>query len=323
MTPFIRGIESALENLISVIVPACNEEGNIEEFCRQFDAMVKKSPRQYELVFVDDGSSDNTWAKIETVRAQYPYLKSRKHPLNLGLTDALKSGFSAAAGDIYVFYPADLQYKPEDIPTLVEPIFQGADVTTGWKMGKYKKKFVSSVYNALSRKIFGLKVHDLNSVKAFRAAVVKDIFLRKDWHRYLVVLAVNRGYRVDEVRIPLYDRNWGKSKFSIGRIPVGVLDMLAVKTQMSLLKKPLLFFGMVGMISLGLAVLVGLVALYYRFVLEEGFRPLLYLVIFLTGIGMAMFIIGFLSEGLASLKEELEAVRKKLDSLENRNDKRN
>jgi len=99
--------------------------------------------------------------------------------------------------------------------------------------------------------------------------------------------------------------------------------MLAVKTQMSLLKKPLLFFGMVGMISLGLAVLVGLVALYYRFVLEEGFRPLLYLVIFLTGIGMAMFIIGFLSEGLASLKEELEAVRKKLDSLENRNDKRN
>jgi len=305
-----------LETLISVIVPACNEEGNIEEFCRQFDEMFKRSQRQYELVYIDDGSTDGTWEKIEAARQKYGFVRAKRHPFNLGLTEALKTGFAAARGGIYVFYPADLQYKPADIPTLVEPIFQGADVTTGWKQGKYKKRFVSSVYNYLSRKIFGLNVHDLNSVKAFRAEVIRDVFLRKDWHRYLVVLAADQGYRVEEVKIPLYDRNWGKSKFSVWRIPVGVLDMVAVKTQISFLKKPLLFFGLLGSIFFFFGFLVGLTALYFRFVLGDGFRPLLYLVILMVGFGLGLFILGFLAEGLAALKEELGAVRKKLDSLD-------
>jgi len=305
-----------LKDLVSVIVPALNEEGNIDEFCRQFDQMTKNSKRSYELVYVDDGSTDGTWDRICAAREKYGFIRARRHPFNLGLTDALKSGFSEAEGDIYVFYPADLQYKPEDIPALVEPLFHGADVTTGWKQGKYEKRFVSSVYNALSRKIFGLKVHDLNSVKAFRANVVKDVFLRKDWHRYLVVLAADQGYRIDEVKIPLYDRVWGKSKYSFWRIPVGVLDMLAVKTQLSFLKKPLLFFGLLGSISFILGFLIGLVAIYYRFVEGIGLRPLLYLVILLVGAGMGLFILGFLAEGLASIKEELGAVRRKLDILE-------
>ncbi len=305
-----------METLISVIVPACNEEGNIEEFCRQFDEMFKRSQRQYELVYIDDGSTDGTWEKIEAARQKYGFVRAKRHPFNLGLTEALKTGFAAARGGIYVFYPADLQYKPADIPTLVEPIFQGADVTTGWKQGKYKKRFVSSVYNYLSRKIFGLNVHDLNSVKAFRAEVIRDVFLRKDWHRYLVVLAADQGYRVEEVKIPLYDRNWGKSKFSVWRIPVGVLDMVAVKTQISFLKKPLLFFGLLGSIFFFFGFLVGLTALYFRFVLGDGFRPLLYLVILMVGFGLGLFILGFLAEGLAALKEELGAVRKKLDSLD-------
>lgn len=309
-----------MKDLISVIVPACNEEGNIDEFCRQFDDMAKSSKRQFELVYVDDGSSDGTWEKIEAARQKYGFIRARKHPFNLGLTDALKSGFAESRGDIYVFYPADLQYKPEDIPALVEPIFEGADVVTGWKQGKYEKHFVSSVYNFLTRKIFNLKVHDMNSVKAFRAAVVKDIFLRRDWHRYLVVLAADQGYRVDEVKIPLYDRTWGKSKYSFWRIPVGVLDMVAVKTQISFLKKPLLFFGVLGSIFFALGFLVGLGALYLRFVEGDGFRPLLYLVILLVGFGLGLFILGFLSEGLAALKEELGAVRRKLDIVSDKSE---
>ncbi len=305
-----------MKDLVSVIVPALNEEGNIDEFCRQFDEMTRNSRRKFELVYVDDGSTDGTWEKITAAKEKYNFVRARKHPFNLGLTEALKTGFAEARGGIYVFYPADLQYKPEDIPGLVEPIFHGADVTTGWKQGKYNKRFVSSIYNALSRKIFNLKVHDLNSVKAFRADIVKDIFLRKDWHRYLVVLAADQGYHVEEVKIPLYERQWGKSKYSIWRIPVGVLDMLAVKTQLSFLKKPLLFFGLLGSISFILGFLTGLIALYYRFVEGIGLRPLLYLVILLVGAGMGLFIMGFLAEGLAAIKEELGAVRRKLDRLE-------
>ncbi len=303
-------------NLISVIVPAFNEEGNIAEFCRQFAEMTAKSKLRFELVLIDDGSGDGTYDKIVEAANTYSFIKYRRHPYNLGLTEGLQTGFAAAAGDIYVFYPADLQYLPEDIPALVEPIFHGADLVTGWKQGKYKKRFVSTIYNYLSRKIFNLKVHDLNAVKAFKADVLKNIFLRRDWHRYLVVLAADKGHQIAEVKIPLYERKWGKSKFSVWRIPIGVLDMLAVKAQLSLLKKPLLFFGLFGSIALILGGLVGIIALYLRYVQNEGFRPLLYLVLLLIGTGLSLFILGFLAEGLAAVREELAAMRKKLDNID-------
>jgi len=303
-----------LENLVSVIIPAYNEEGNIPDLCRLFSEMVEKSGYKFELVLIDDGSTDTTYEKIKEASRKYDFIIYRRHPLNFGLTDALRTGFKAATGNVYVFYPADLQYLPEDIPALVTPIMEkGVDVVAGWKQGKYKKRFVSSVYNYLSRKIFGLKVHDLNSVKAFKASVVRDMFLRKDWHRYLVVLAADKGYKIDEVKMPLYDRHWGKSKFSgLFRIFVGVLDMIAVKAQLSLLKKPLLFFGMSGFAFFGVGTLVGIYALYLRFIEGQGFRPMLYLVLLLIGLGVALFILGFLAESLAAMKEELSAVRRKL-----------
>ena len=299
--------------MISVIIPALNEEGNIPELCRQFDEMLQKSEYDFELILIDDGSTDKTFDLIRNAAEQYNFIKYKKHTFNIGLTEALKTGFEIASGGIYVFYPADLQYRPEDIPALVKPIIDGADVTTGWKQGKYGKRFVSTIYNYLSRKIFGLKVHDLNSVKAFRAEVIKDIFLRRDWHRYIVVLAADQGYKIEEVKIPLYKRHWGKTKFSIWRIPVGLLDMIAVKTQISFLRKPLLFLGVLAFISFGLGLLVGLFALYMRFIVGEGYRPLLYLVILLTGVGLGLFILGFLAEGMAAIKEELGVVRKKLN----------
>jgi len=172
---------------------------------------------------------------------------------------------------------------------------------------------VSSIYNWLSRKIFNLKVHDLNAAKAFRREVVEQIFLRRDWHRYLVVLAADEGYRVDEVKIPLYDRTWGNSKFSgLGRVLIGVLDMIAVKFQLTFLRKPLLFFGMMGVSCFGLGLLVGLVALYLRYYLGEGYRPLLYLVILLLGLGMGLFMMGFMAEGQTAIKEELSDLRRRV-----------
>lgn len=301
------------KTVITTIVPAMNESGNIAEFCRLFAEMARSSPHRHELIYIDDGSTDDTLQRIEEAARRYDFVRYAIHPSNRGLTAALQTGFAIARGDIFVFYPADLQFLPDDIPRLVQPVVQGADLCTGWKQGKYQKRLVSQVYNRVARRIFRVKVHDMNSCKAFRREVVERIFLRRDWHRYLVPLAADAGYRVEEVKVTLYDRAWGESKFaSVWRIPIGVLDMLAVKFQLTFLRKPLLFFGGVGTLTFALGVLVGLVAVYLRYVVGEGHRELLYLVMLLVGVGMALFLMGFMAEGQSAIKEEVSAIRQML-----------
>jgi hypothetical protein len=171
------------------------------------------------------------------------------------------------------------------------------------------------LYNWFSRKLFGLKVHDLNSVKAFRREVVERIFLRRDWHRYLVVLGADAGYKVTEVKVPVYTREWGTSKFSVWRIPVGLLDMLAVKFQLTFLRKPLLFFGAIGLGLFALGILVGAYAVYLRYFLMHGDRTFLYLVLLLLGLGGGLFMMGFIAEGQTAIKEELGDLRRKTNQL--------
>jgi glycosyltransferase involved in cell wall biosynthesis len=315
-----RSIDKRL--FVSTIVPARNEEGNIDEFCRLFAEMMVTAPFDGELIFIDDGSTDGTLARIEDAARRHNFIRYASHQRNRGLTEALQSGFAIARGSVFVFYPADLQYLPADIPSLVRPVAEGADLSAGWKQGRYEKKFVSNLYNWLSRKIFGLKIHDLNSVKAFRREVIEQIFLRRDWHRYLVVLAASEGFRVEEVKVPLYERRWGRSKFSVWRIPVGVLDMLTVKLQMTFFRKPLLFFGLAGSFFLFLGFLVGLWAVYLKYVAHERQLPLLYLVILLAGVGLGLFIMGFMSEGQTAIKEEVGDLRKKMQLMLSRMEKR-
>ncbi len=303
--------------LVSTIVPAMNEEGNIDEFVRLFAEMRETAPFDCELVYIDDGSTDTTRSKMLAAASRHDWIRVAWHQRNRGLTEALQTGFAAATGSIFVFYPADLQFLPEDIPRLVAPITErGIDLVAGWKQGKYQKAFVSSIYNAFSRWLFNLEVHDMNAVKAFRREVVERIFLRKDWHRYLVVLAANEGFTIDEVKVPLYERAWGSSKFTgVWRILIGVLDLLAVKFQISFLKKPLLYFGTIGVGLFGLAGLIGLFAVYRRYVEGVGDRNLVFLVIFLAGLGMGFFMLGFMSEGQTALKEEITDLRRRVKRL--------
>ncbi len=306
-------IGSSDELFVSVVIPAMNESGNIEELCELFDEMFASASFPGELVLINDGSTDDTLQKIQEQARRYSFIRVCSHSRNRGLTAALQTGFAAAQGNVYVFYPADLQFLPHDIPAMIEKIREGADVVTGWKQGKYKKRFVSSIYNVLSRMIFRTKVHDLNSVKAFRSEIVERMFLRRDWHRYLVVMAAEEGYVIDEVKVTLYPRQWGASKFtSIWRIPIGILDMLAVKFQISFLKKPLMLFGGAAAFCFLLAVLTAIYAFYERFVLGVGNRAYLFLIMLLAGVGLGFFILGLLAEALTGIREEIGATRESL-----------
>jgi glycosyltransferase involved in cell wall biosynthesis len=294
---------------VSIVVPAYNEADNIHPLMEEFSKMFSRNRMSGEVILVDDGSTDGTFLKIKQCQDRYGFLRVAVHKRNLGLTQALMTGFSIARGRIFVFWPADLQYLPEDIPKLIERIDDGYDVVCGWKRGSYGlKRFVSFVYNTLSRTLFGVKVHDLNSVKAFRREVVEDVPLRKDWHRYMVVMAADKGYHIGEVKVNLYPRRFGQSKFGIWRIPIGFLDLLSVKFQLSFMKKPLLLFGSLGLVLMLLGVLTGGVAVYLRIAHGEGLRPLLYLVILLVLSGISFFALGFLAEAITSIRDEMKTI---------------
>ncbi len=315
----IQTLSSAPE--VSVLVPARDEAVNLPLFMEQAEAAFAGDPGRYEVVVVDDGSTDATWATLEELSTRYSFLRIARHRSGRGIADALRTGYLNSRGSILVFYPADLQYKPEDIPRLVEPIRNGdSDMVTGYKQGEYDKAFVSGIYNRLSRSLFRVPVRDLNSVKAYRREVMENLPARPDWHRYMIVMAVNQGFTVSEIPVPLYPRHAGKSKFGIGRIPVGVLDMLAVWFELRFATKPLLLFGMMGAALFVLGILVGVGAILYRIFAGVGFRPLLNLVEVCLILGSVFFATGLIGELIAAQRSELRDMRRRLEELASPND---
>ena len=306
---------------VSVLVPARDEAENLPLFMEQAAAAFASEPGRYEVVVVDDGSVDATWPTLQQLTAEYAFLRIVRHRSGRGIADALRSGYLNSRGSILVFFPADLQYRPEDIPRLVAPIRAGeSDMVTGFKQGEYEKAFVSGIYNRLSRSLFRVPVRDLNSVKAYRREVMETLPARPDWHRYMIVMAASQGFTVSEIPVPLYPRHAGKSKFGIGRIPVGVLDMLAVWFELRFATKPLLLFGMMGAALFVLGLLVGIGAVLYRIFAGVGFRPLLNLVETCLVVGSVFFATGLTGELIAAQRAELRDMRRRLDELAVRND---
>jgi glycosyltransferase involved in cell wall biosynthesis len=301
---------------VSVLVPAKDEAANLPEFLEQMTSAFRGSDVTFEVIVIDDGSVDGSWALLGQLESRYPFLVRIRHRRCRGISDALRTGYLASRGRVLVFYPADLQYKPEDLPILVSPILSGwVDMVTGTKRGKYEKAFVSSVYNWLSRRLFSVPVRDLNGVKAYRREVMEVLPIRPDWHRYMIVVAAAEGYSVAEVPIPLYPRNAGVSKFNRSRIIVGMLDMLSVWFELRFGRKPLLLFGGLGGALFLVGLLTGIVALALRFLPPHiGFRPLLNLVETCVIVGSVLVVGGLLGEQIAVQRAELREVRRRLDA---------
>ena len=301
---------------VSILAPANDEAENLPEFVRQAGEALLPLPYACELIVVNDGSEDRSATVLRDLAATHPFLRVVTHRSRRGIADALKSAAETARGRVLVFYPADLQYHPADIPGLLAPILAGeADIVTGAKQGRYDKRFVSWVYNVLCRWLFGIRVTDLNSVKAFRREVMDAIPSRPDWHRFMVVIAAAQGFRLAERPVPLHPRRAGRSKFGLSRIPVGVLDLLSVWFQLRFGRKPMLFFGVSGAVLCLLGFAVGVYALIERYVYGVGFRPILNLIMLLVLAGLILFGFGFVGELVAGTLEETRALRREVEQL--------
>lgn len=301
---------------ISILVPAKDEAENLPELVRLMRETLLPLPYSCELVVIDDGSHDQTPDVLANLAAKHSFLRIVTHRSQRGIADALRSGTDVATGHVLVFWPADLQYLPADLPALVAPIEAGeADIVTGAKQGRYDKRFVSWVYNGLCRWLFGVRVSDLNSVKAYRREVMDVIPMRPDWHRFMVVIAAGQGFRLTERPVPLHPRRAGRSKFGVGRIPIGVLDLLAVWLQLRFGRKPMVFFGITGAVLMLLGVAVGVYEIIQRYVYLQGNRAFLYLVLLLVIAGLMLFGFGFVGELVAGQREEIRALQREVDRL--------
>ena len=270
----------------------------------------------YEVVVIDDGSTDDTWAVLQRLTTQYSFLRTARHRTRRGIADALRTGYLHARAGVLVFYPADLQFKPEDIPRLVAPILADeADMVTGFKQGKYEKAFVSGIYNALSRTLFHVPVKDLNSVKAYRREIMDALPVRPDWHRYMIVIAAAQGFTVTEIPVSLYPRHAGRSKFGLSRIPIGMLDMLAVWFELKFGKKPLLLFGMLGAGLFAIGAISGLLALGVLLVDGVGYRSVWTIITTCLILGSIFFATGLLGEQIAGQRAEVRELRRQLDEM--------
>ncbi|HPX98387.1 MAG TPA: glycosyltransferase family 2 protein [Bacteroidaceae bacterium] len=297
---------------LSIIVPLFNEAESIPELFRWISKVMAENRFSYELIFIDDGSTDDSWKIIEKIKADNPEIvKGIKFRRNYGKSPALFCGFEMAQGDIVVTMDADLQDSPEEIPEMVRMIREdGYDLVSGWKKkrydGKLSKNLPSKLYNWTARKVTGIKLHDMNcGLKAYRREVIKNIEVYGEMHRYIPFLAKNAGFdNIGEKVVQHQARKFGKSKFGLSRFVNGYLDLLSLWFLNRFSKQPMHFFGLWGsimfVISLIAVIVIGvskLVALSHN-VPARLISDNPYFYIALTGmiLGTLMFLAGFVAE---------------------------
>jgi glycosyltransferase involved in cell wall biosynthesis len=306
---------------ISVVIPLLNEEDSLNELTQRIDEAIKQINKSYEIVFIDDGSSDGSYKKIIELKKKYSQIIAIRFRRNFGKSAALSAGFQKAKGDVVITMDADLQDDPAEIPNLLNKLDEGCDLVSGWKKKRHdplNKTVPSKLFNGTTRLITGIKIHDFNcGLKAYRSDVIKELPVYGELHRYLPVLAHWQGFRVDEIVVNHHERKFGESKFGARRLFTGFFDLLTVLFITRYRQKPLHLFGLLGMISIGFGFIIDLyLAMIWFQGTGIGNRPLLFLGTLLIIIGVQFFSLGLIGEMLTSTRTSQTAYYSVREELE-------
>jgi len=296
-------------NSLSIVIPVLNEVESIPELYREIVAGVAPLNLPWELIFIDDGSTDGTGTELRRLFQRDSRVRIIEFRRNFGKSAALAAGFQMAAGDAVVTMDADLQDLPAEIPGLIDQLNAGADLVSGWKYPRHdpiSKTLPSSIFNSVVRRFSGVALHDFNcGLKAYRRDVVKEIKIYGELHRYIPVLAHFRGFRVVEIKVSHRARRYGRSKFGSARFARGFFDLLTVLFLAQYTRRPLHFFGWFGITALMLGFIINAYLATIWFLGHHiGTRPLLTLGVLLMIMGAQFVVFGLLAEMIASSKTE-------------------
>ena len=288
---------------LSVVIPLYNEEGSVESLYAELSPVLNSLDLAYEVIIVDDGSQDRSFARLKTVHENDSHWKIIRFRRNYGQTAGLSAGFAAAAGDVVITLDADLQNDPRDIPKLLAKLDEGYDIVSGWRKDRKEpfltRRLPSMTANRLISVSTGVALHDYGcTLKAYRSVVVKNIHLYGELHRFIPAVASSIGVSVAEVPVNDRARKFGKSKYGIMRTFRVLLDLITVRFILSYSTRPLQVFGGIGLAMGAFGGLIGLILTYVKLVLGEniGDRPLLILAVLLIILGVQMVSIGLVAE---------------------------
>ncbi|MFM7709920.1 MAG: glycosyltransferase family 2 protein [Ferruginibacter sp.] len=291
---------------LSLVIPLYNESESLPELCAWIDRIIQQDPIEYEIILVDDGSNDNSWAVIESLHQQNSRIKGIRFRRNYGKSAALNEGFKAAQGNVVITMDADMQDSPDEIPALYRMIEEdGFDLVSGWKKKRYDntltKNIPSKLFNAVAQQMSGIKLHDFNcGLKAYRKNVIKSIEVYGEMHRYIPVLAKWSGFRkIGEKVVEHRARKYGVTKFGWDRFVNGFLDLMTIFFMGKFGKRPMHFFGLWGTLFFlfGLGIFTYLtISKFFFDVTGLTQRPLFFFAILAMIIGTQLFLAGFLGE---------------------------
>lgn len=298
---------------VSFVIPLLNEEESLNELHNWIVSVVEAQKYSYEIIFIDDGSTDQSWSVIQDLHAKNPNVKGIKFRRNYGKSAGLNSGFSVAQGNIVITMDADLQDNPEEVPEMIEMIqTQGFHIVSGWKKKRYdplSKTIPTKIYNYVTSKMSGVHLHDMNcGLKAYQSKVVKNIEVYGEMHRYIPVIAKWAGFnKIGEKVVKHQARKYGSTKFGLSRFIYGPLDLATIMFMGKFSKRPMHFFGVLGTFIF----IIGLLLLTYLSIdkiINHTYgianRPAFYLGILMAIIGIQLFIAGFLGEMISRTAPE-------------------
>jgi len=304
--------------VISVVVPVYNEERSVALLYEELQAALEPRGEAWEAIYVDDGSSDGSFAALTRLHARADNVRVVRLRRNFGKAAALAAGFAQAQGDVVVTLDGDLQDDPAEVPRLLAKLDEGFDLVSGWKTRRrdpLTRRIPSKLFNWVAGRVSGLRLHDMNcGLKAYRTEVVRGLVLYGELHRFIPVLAHEQGYRVAELAVNHRPREHGRSRYGLERYLRGFLDLLTVSFMGRYRHRPLHLFGGLGLLLGGLGVAI----LAYLTVVKLagqaiGQRPLLTLGVLLVVVGMQFFTLGLISEMITSHHEERAVAREQRD----------